>query len=63
MNYDSFPPKRDGGGGGYQGIRIVEVVCKVCAVVVNCRLKRSVTLHDTLHGFRAGRGTGMATLE
>ena len=23
----------------------------------------SVTLHNTLHGFRAGRGTGTATLE
>ena len=39
------------------------MVWKVCAAVVNCRLKRSVTLHDALHGFRAVMGTGTATLE
>ena len=31
--------------------------------VINCNIKRSVTLHNALHGFRAGRGTGTATLE
>ena len=31
--------------------------------MANFQLKRSVTLHDVLHGFRAGRGTGAATLE
>ena len=36
---------------------------KVCVMVVNFRLKRSVTLHNELHEFRAGRGTGTATLE
>ena len=36
---------------------------KVFAVVVNCRLKRSVVLHDTFHGFRTGRRTGTAMLE
>ena len=49
--------------GEYWGIGVIVVVWKVCAAVVNCWLKRSVTLHDTLHGFRAGRGTGKATLE
>ena len=39
------------------------MVWKFCATVVNCRLNRSGTLHDALHGFRAGRGTGTATLE
>ena len=38
-------------------------MCKVCSVVVNCRLKRSVVLHNVLHGFRVGRGKGTATLE
>ena len=47
----------------YQGIGLVEVVWKVCATVVNFRLKRSVTLHDALRGFRAGRGKGTSTLE
>ena len=42
----------------YREIGLVEVVWKVCKKVVNCRLKRSVTLHNKLHGFRAGRGTG-----
>ena len=41
----------------------MEVVWKVCATVVNCWLNRSVTLHDALHGFRAGRSTGTVTLE
>ena len=40
------------GKGEYRGIGLVEVLCKVCSVVVNCRLKRSVVLHDALHGFR-----------
>ena len=31
--------------------------------MVNCRLKRSMTLHDALHGLRAGRGTGTSILE
>ena len=41
----------------------MEVVWKVCAAVVNFRLKRSVILHDALHGFRSGRDMGTATLE
>ena len=36
---------------------------KVCSVVVNFRLKRSVVLHDTLHGFREGRAMETAMLE
>ena len=51
------------GKGGYSGIELVEVLWKVCAVVVNCRLKRSVVLHNELDGFITWRGTGMATLE
>ena len=50
------------GRGDYWGIGIVEVVRKVCAAMVNCQLKRTVKLHDTLYGFRAGRGTGTSTL-
>ena len=37
---------------GYRCIRILEVLWKVCSVVINCRLKRSAVLHDELHGFR-----------
>ena len=49
--------------GGYRGIRLVEMLWKVFSVVVDFRLKRSVVLHNTLHGFREGRGTGTAMLE
>ena len=41
----------------------MELVWKVCVAVVNYRLKRSVILHDGLHGFRGGRGTGTEILE
>ena len=47
----------------YWGVGLVEVVWKVCTTVVNFWLKWSMTLHDTLHRFRAGRGIGTATLE
>ena len=33
------------------------------AVILNRRFTSSITFHDVLHGFRAGRGTGTATLE
>ena len=32
-------------------------------MVINCRLKMSTMLHNTLHGFRTGRGVGADTLE
>ena len=51
------------GKGEYQGIGLVEVLWKVRSVVVNCHLKNSVMLHDTLHGFREGWGTGTANLD
>ena len=58
---DIFPPKRE--GGGHRGIGPMELVWKVCAAVLNYRLKRSVILHDALHGFWEGRGMGTGTLE
>ena len=39
------------------------VVWKVCVAVVKYQLKRSVILHDALHGFRAGKCMGKETLE
>ena len=51
------------GGGGTETIFIVEVLWKVCSVVVNCWLKSSVVLHDALHGFRERRGAGTSNLE
>ena len=51
------------GKGDYRGIGLVEVMWKVVAVILNRRLTSSITFHDVLHGFWAGRGTGNATLE
>ena len=51
------------GKGDYRGIGLVEVMWKVVAVILNFRLTSSITFHDVLHGFRAGSGTGTATLE
>ena len=51
------------GEGLYWGISMVEILWKVCSVVVNFCLKLSVRLHDVLHGFREGQGAGMDTLE
>ena len=47
----------------YRGIGLVEVMWKLVAAILNLRLTASITYHDFLHGFRAGRGTGTATLE
>ena len=47
----------------YRGIGAVEVMWKVVAAILHHRLTTAVTYHDFLHGFRAGRGTGTATLE
>ena len=46
-----------------RGISLVEVMRKVVAAILNCRFTASITYHDFLHVFRAGRGTGTATLE
>ena len=51
------------GKGEFGRIRIVDVTWRVFEAVVNCHLKPCVELHDTLHGFREGQGTGTATLE
>ena len=51
------------GGEYYCGIGLLEVMWKVVAAILNLWLKVSITYHNFLHGFRAGRGTGTATLE
>ena len=50
-------------GKDYRGIGLAEVMWKLVAAILNRRLAASITFHDFLHGFRAGRGTGTATLE
>ena len=47
----------------YRGIGLVEVMWKVVAVILNCRLTASIAYHDFLHRFWAGRGTSTATLK
>ena len=47
----------------YRGIGLVEVMWKVVAAILHRWLTTTITYHDALHGFRAGRGTGTATLE
>ena len=47
----------------YRGIGIIEVIWKLVAAIFNLRFTASITFHDFLHGFRAGRGTGTYTLD
>ena len=47
----------------YRGIGLVEVIWKVVAAILHSWLTASITYHDFLHGFRAGRGTGTSTLK
>ena len=47
----------------YRGIGLVEVMWKVVVAILNLRLTASITYHNFLHGFRADRGTGTATLD
>ena len=47
----------------YRGIGLVEVMWKVVAAILNRHFTASITYHDFLHGFWAGRGTGTTTLK
>ena len=47
----------------YREIGLVEVMWKVVAAILHRQLTTAITYHDFLHSFRAGRGTGTATLE
>ena len=47
----------------YWVIDLVEVMWKVVAAILNCRITAYITYHDFLHGFWAGCGTVTATLE
>ena len=51
------------GGSDYLGIGLVEGMWKAVAVILNRRFTASITYHNSLHGFRAGRGMGNSTLE
>ena len=47
----------------YRGIGLVEVMWKVVVAILNRHFTASITYYGALRGFRAGLGTGTATLE
>ena len=51
------------GNDEFCGIRLMEVIWKAVLGVVNFWIGAAVDFHVTLHSFRAGRGTGTASLE
>ena len=52
-----------GGGTNFWEVGLVKVLWKLISGIINCRLFSYIQFHDVLHGFRAGRGTGTATLK
>ena len=50
-------------GSNVWGVGIVEVLWKTLGVILYLRLGSSITLQDMMHGFRAGRRMGTASLE
>ena len=51
------------GKGDFQSIVLVKVLCEAIDSLLNCRLTAAISFHDTLQGFRAGRGVGTAALK
>ena len=51
------------GGGESRGVGLVEVIWKLCASIINNLLWSYIILHDSLHEFRQGMGTGISNLE
>jgi Reverse transcriptase (RNA-dependent DNA polymerase) len=49
--------------GGIRGIGLLETVWKVISLIINARIISATPFSNTLHGFRANRGTGTAILE
>ena len=47
----------------FRGVLLAKFLWKVVAILLKRRLMSDIMFHDVLHGFRAGRGTGTATLE
>ena len=46
-----------------RGIGLLETLWKEVEALINNHLRASLQMHDVFHGFRAGRGTGMAIIE
>ena len=51
------------GGTDFRRIGLLEVLWKEISGIINRQILSYIQFHDALHGFRAGRGTGAATLE
>ena len=47
----------------YRGIGFVEVIWNMITTIINIRLRADIWLRGALHGFRKGRGAGMAMVE
>ena len=46
-----------------RGIGLLEFLWKVVEAIIDTHLRASVRLHDILHGFRIGKGTGKVILD
>ena len=46
-----------------RGIGLLETLWKVVEALIDTRLRTSLQMHNALHRFRSGRGTGMAIIE
>jgi hypothetical protein len=57
-----YSPYSKGGGGGYRGIGLLELVWKVLEKVMDLRLE-AIVLHDGLHGCLALQGMGTGIIE
>jgi hypothetical protein len=49
--------------GEYRGIALLEVIYKLISSIINQRLVNGIKWHDSIHGFRKGRGTSTAIME
>ncbi len=49
--------------GEYRGIALLETIYKLVSSIINRRLIQGIRWHDSVHGFRKGRGTTTAIIE
>ena len=49
--------------GEHRGIALLEVLWKLCAMIIHLHLTQAVEFHNDIHGFCPHHGTGTATLE
>ena len=49
--------------GEFRGIALLEVIYKLCTTIIAQRIQDRVKFHDSIHGFRRGRGTSTAIIE